>query len=62
MFAATNIRKSSNKSKWVYTGYGISFDGGGLWNFGNHFAKNTVTSGVDNTSSSHADNHKNNFL
>ena len=62
MFGATNIRKSSNESKWVYTGYGISFDGGDLWNFGNDFAKNTVTSGVDNSSSSHADNQKNNFL
>ena len=27
-FGATNITKNSNKSKWVYIGYGIAFDGG----------------------------------
>ena len=24
----------------MHTGYGIVFDGGGLWNFGNDFVKN----------------------
>ena len=27
MFGATNIVKNSNKEKYVYTGYGIAFDG-----------------------------------
>ena len=39
----------------MHTGYGIVFDGGGLWNFGNDFVKNVVIFGVDNSSSSHAD-------
>ena len=61
MFGATNIVKNSDKSKWVYTGYGIAFDGEGSWSFGNDFDKNVIIFCVDNSSSSHADNHKNNF-
>ena len=33
-----------------------------MWNFDNEFAKNVIIFGVDNNSSSHADNPKNNFL
>ena len=62
MFGATNIVKNSYEETWVYSGYGITFDGGGSWIFGDDFARNTVTSGFDNNSSSHADNHENNFL
>ena len=40
----------------------ITFDSTGSWSFGNDFAKNVVIFGVDNSSSCHADNHKNNFL
>ena len=61
-FGATNVRKNSDKSKWAYTGYGIVFDGGGSWSFGNDFVRNVIIFGVDNSSSSHTDNHKNNFL
>ena len=56
------LLKNSNKSKRVHTGYGIAFDGGGSWNFGNDFVKNIVIFGFDNSSSSHVDNQKNNFL
>ena len=42
----------------MYTGYGIVFDGGGLWSFSNEFARNVVIFGVGNSSSSHADNHR----
>ena len=45
----------------MYSGYGIAFDGADLWNFGNVFARNALIFGVDNTSSSHADNRKNIF-
>ena len=62
LFGATNIRKNSNKSQWLYTGYTIVFGGGGLWSFGNDFARNVVIFSDHNTLSSHADNHKNNFL
>ena len=38
------------------TGYGIAFDGKGMWSFGNDFTRNVIIFGVDNSSSSHADN------
>ena len=62
MPGATNMVKNSDKKKWVYSGYGIAFDRPASWNFGNGFAKNTIIFGADNSSSSHADNCKNNFL
>ena len=43
-------------------GYGPTFDRAGSWNFGNDYVGNFVAFGIDNSSSSHTDNHKNNFL
>ena len=37
------------------------FGSAGSWSFGNGFARNVVTFDVDYSSSSHADNCKNNF-
>ena len=62
MFDANIIVKSCDKENWVYSGYGIPFDGKSTWSFGNDYAKNVVIFGVDNSSSSDADNRKNNFL
>ena len=62
LFEATNIVKNSDEEKYVYSAYGITFDSGGSWNFDNDFARNVVIFGVDNSSSPHSDNHKNNFL
>ena len=45
----------------MYSGYGITLHGAGSWNFDNSFARNVVIVGVNNSSSPHADNHKNNF-
>ena len=61
-FGATNTVKNSDKEKYVHSGYGITFDSGGSWSFGNAFARNFIIFGVDNSSSSHVDNHNNNFL
>ena len=62
MFGATNIGKDNDKSKYVCSGYGIAFDGKCEWNFGNDCARNVIIFGVVNSSSSHTDNCKNNFL
>ena len=62
MFGATNIVNNSDKGKYVYSGYGIAFDGEGEWSFDNGIPRNVIIFGVDNSSSSHADNCKNNFL
>ena len=54
-FRATNIVKNSYKSKYVYSRYGIAFDGLGSWSLSFFGADNK-------NSSSHTDNCKNNFL
>ena len=46
----------------MYNSYGITFDIAGSWSFYNDIARNITIFGVDNSSSSHADNRKNNFL
>ena len=46
----------------MYSGDGIAFDVLGSHSFGNDFARNIVIFRVDNSSSSHAYNRKNNFL
>ena len=62
LFGATNIVKNSDKEKYMYCGYGITFDSAGSCSFDNDFARNVIIFGVDNTSSFHSDNRKNNFL
>ena len=62
LFGTTNIVKNSGKEKYVYSGYGITFDSAGSWSFENDFARNVIIFGVYNISSSHSDNRKNNFL
>ena len=61
LFGATYIVKDTDKEKWVYGGYGISSDGPVTWNFDNGYARNVIIFGVDNSSSTHTDNRKNNF-
>ena len=62
LFGVTNIVTNSDKSRYVYSGYGIAFDSANSWSFGNDFARNVVIFGVYNSPSSHIDNLKNNFL
>ena len=46
----------------MYSGYGVTFGSAGSWSFDNNAARNVIIFGVDNSSSSHADNRKNNFF
>ena len=62
LFGATNIVENSDKEKYVYSGYRITFDSASSWSFGNDIGGNVIIFGVDNSSSSHSDNRKNNFL
>ena len=62
LFGAINVVKYSDKEKYVNSGYGITVDSAGLWSFDNDTARNVIIFGVDNSSSSHTDNRKNNFL
>ena len=47
--------------KNVYSGYVIAFDGKGEWSFDNDTTRNVLMIGLDNSSSSYADNLKNKF-
>ena len=58
----TNIVKNSDKEKYMYSGYGIAFDGKSSWSFDNEFARNVAIFGADDNLSSHNDNQKNDFL
>ena len=62
MFATAKLVRNPIKSKSSYNSRKIAFDGEGEWICGNDYAKNVVIIGVDNSSSSHTDNRKNNFL
>ena len=46
----------------MYSGYGIAFDVVRSWSFDNDFAKSVINFDVDNSSSSHTDNWKKDFL
>ena len=62
LFHVTNTVKYSDKEKYLFSGYGKTFESAGFWSFNNDSAKNVITFGVDNSPLSHADNRKNNFL
>ena len=62
LFGVNNIVKSNDKEKYAYSGQVIAFDRKGEWSFGNDPARNVIIFGVDNSSSSHTDNLKNDFL
>ena len=59
---ATNIVKNSDKENYLYSEYVITFGSADSWRSDNNFALNVIIFGVDNSSSSHSDNRKNNFL
>ena len=62
LFGATNIVKNSDIEKYMCSDYRIAFDGTDEWSFGNGYARNIIICEVYNSSSSHVDNLKNNFL
>ena len=61
-FGATNILKNSDKEKYVYSGYEITFDSEGSWSFDNDLTRNVIIFGIDNSLPSHFDNLEHNFL
>ena len=58
----TSVVKDSDKERYVYSGYGITFDSAGSCSFDNNIARNVTIFGVDNSPLFHADSRKNNFL
>ena len=49
LFEASIIVKNSDKTMWVYKGYGIAFDDAGSWSFGKCFTRNVVIFVDDNS-------------
>ena len=62
LFWGNNIVKNNDKEKRIYSSYEIRFDSASSLNFGNDFAWNVLTFGVNNSCSSHTDNCINKFL
>ena len=62
MFGTVKLTRKADKSKFTYNGQGIAFDGTFFCSFYIDFARSVVIFGVDDSSSSHTDNRKNNFL
>ena len=62
LFGATNIVKNNVKENFVYSDYGIAFDGAVKQSFNNDSARKIKNFGVNKSSSSHSDNQKNVFL
>ena len=54
-----NIVTNTDKSKYLYSGYRVAFEG---QVHNNEFARNVIIFGVDNSSSSHAYNNNNSFF
>ena len=52
LFEATDVVRNSDKEKYVYSGYEITFESAGSWGFDNDFARNIII----------FDNRRNNFL
>ena len=62
LLGATSIVKNSNKETYVYSDYGITFTSTNWWSFDNDTTRIVIIFGVGNSSSSQADNRKDNFL
>ena len=62
LFGAVSLTKNADIDQYKYSGYGIGFDRGGEFSFGNVLGRNCIIFGADLSSSSHANNKKNNIL
>ena len=61
LFGMTNIIRSSDKEKNLYSDYEIAFNEKGEWSFGNDYARYITIFSVDSDSSSRPNNPKNIF-
>ena len=63
LFGAVSLTKNADIDKYKYSGYGIGFDRHGEFSFGTRgFGRDCIIFGADLSSSSHANNKKNNIL
>ena len=62
LFGAVSLTKNVDIDQYKYTGFGIVFDRKREFRFGNGFGRKCIIFGADFSSSSHANNKKNNIL
>ena len=62
LFGAVSLTKNADIDKYKYSGYGIGFDRGGEFSFGNELGRNCIIFGADMSSSLHVNNKKINIL
>ena len=63
MFGAVSLTTNTDIGKYKYSGYDIGFDRDGKFSFGSSgLGRNCIIFGADLSSSSHANNKKNNIL
>ena len=62
LFGGVSLIKNIDIDQYKYSGHGIGFDRKGEFSFGNGAGINCIFFGADLSSSSHANNKKNNFL
>ena len=62
LFGAVRLTKNADIDQYKYSGYGIGFDRKGELSFGNGYGRNCIILGADMSSSSNANNKKNNIL
>ena len=62
LFGAVSLTKNADIDRYKYYRYGIGFDRHGEFSFGNSYGGNCIILGADMSSSSHANNRKNNIL
>ena len=61
LFQVISVVENNYKEKYVYSGYRIAFDGKGSRSFNDDSARNDIIFWIDNSSSFHTDNLKNDF-
>ena len=63
LFGTVSFTKNADIGQYKYSGYGTGFDRNGEFSFGSRrFGRNCIIFGADLSSSSHANNKKNNIL
>ena len=62
LFGAVSLTKNADIDEYKYSGHGIGFDRGGEFSFGDGLGRNSIIFGADLSSSSHANNKRNNIL
>ena len=62
LFGVVKLTKNADRNYYKYSGYGIGFDSGRSFTYGNRFGKKVIIFGADISSSVYIDNRKKDIL